>query len=284
MQKTIVELPNGLNVEIEVNRYRAKIVYSPKVRGDIVIPKFVDYESKKYLIISIGQDSFRSNQLINSLSFAAETRVRNIDAGIFSESSVSRFLIPASLETLNEMWCCFSNKLIQIEVSPDNQHFIYKYDKFLFNRSNDILIFSRRDISGNIIIPLCVKQIAPNAFSQCKKIDSLSFESSYSSALQSIDKYAFSGCEKLISIQPLPLSVNYLGYMCFFSCIFNSLEILGTNVFIDDECFNGCCLLNCISFPNSKSINIGINAFAKVNNDISLFFQNNTEIKIQYIH
>ena len=39
MQKAIVELSNGLNAEVEVKRYRAQIIHSPKAKGDIIIPK-----------------------------------------------------------------------------------------------------------------------------------------------------------------------------------------------------------------------------------------------------
>ena len=115
MQKTIIELPNGLNAEVEIKRFRAHIIHSPKAKGDIIIPKFVDYESKKYLVISIDQESFSDNHLTKSISFPEKSSVRNIEIGAFSRSSISRFFIPASLETLNEMWCCYSSNLFQIE-------------------------------------------------------------------------------------------------------------------------------------------------------------------------
>lgn len=281
MQKVTVELPNGLNAEVEVKRYRAQIIHSPKAKGHIIVPKFVEYESKKYLIIGIGQESFRDNFSIKSLSFPEDSRVRNIDIGAFTRSSISQFFIPASLETLNEMWCSFSSNLFQIEVSPDNKHFNYQNEKFLFNQSNDTILFSRRNILGNVIIPKGVKKIAPNAFSQCKKIKSISFETSI---LESIEKFAFYNCQKLISIEALPPSLKSLGYMCFSSCFFISLEFLGNSIFIDNECFNGCTFLSILSLPNVKDIKIASNAFSKIKNDISIFVPINTDITIQYFH
>lgn len=281
MQKAIVELSNGLNAEVEVKRYRAQIIHSPKAKGDIIIPKFVEYESEKYLVIGIGQESFRDNKYINSLSFPTDSRVRNIDIGIFTRSSISYFFIPASLETFNEMWCCYSSNLFQIKVSPDNKNFKYVDEKFLLNQLNDSLLFARRDICGKVIVPQNIKKISPNAFSQCKKINSISFETS---VLTTIDKFAFYNCQKLLNIEALPTSVNFFGYMCFSSCSFASLEFLSNDIFFDNECFNGCSLLSILAFPNSENIKIASDSFSKITNDVLIFVPKNAKIIIQYFH
>ena len=125
------------------------------------------------------------------------------------------------MRELKEGWCNFTSNLININISPLNDQFIFKDDKYLFGKSNpnsnvfDTLLFARRDIK-EIVIPSSIKIISSyDAFQDCRNLNKV--EIPPNSKLQAIEKFAFtsSSIEEIF----LPSKVLKICEFAFFCCI-----------------------------------------------------------------
>ena len=103
---------------------------------------------------------------------------------------------------LKEGWCFVTSKLKKIIVSPSNDRFIFKDDKYLLGKSDnksdefDTLFFVRRDISevslpsnikiigscsffdsqiSKVLIPASVTTICRSAFYYCRELQYVEF-------------------------------------------------------------------------------------------------------------
>ena len=95
---------------------------------------------------------------------------------------------------LEEDWCCETNDLTKITISPLNGQFMIKDDKYLIGKTDpnneefDILLFACRDIQ-EISIPSNIKIISSYAFENCNNLRKV--EISPNSNLQIIGPHAF---------------------------------------------------------------------------------------------
>lgn len=130
-----------------------------------------------------------------------------------------------------------------------------------------------------VLFPSSVKNICRMAFADCLFLATIKF----TEGLEKIGDYAFSGCERLKEISPLPSSVIEIGYKAFSGCPITSFsipegitEIKGLFSFctsltsitlpqslkvIGDDTFGGCIMLSSIDIPDGV-VKIGNSAFA----------------------
>ena len=208
MTKTRVKLSNGLIAQLTESNLTAEIIESSKARGSVFVPRHIDYQSKKYLITRIGDNAFSENRVIDSLTFASDSAVRSIGNKAFSHSTLKSLSIPGSLEELDDWWCFCAKNLNSIDICPQNQNFIFIDEKFLIWKNKDVdasnrydvLVFARRNITGEVEVPNNIRRIAPYAFDKCDKFRSLYFSNDDDSQLKILDYSAFCGCSKLEKI------------------------------------------------------------------------------------
>lgn len=279
MTRIRVKLSNGLIAQLTESNLTAEIIESAKARGSVLVPRHIDYQSKKYLITRIGDNAFSENHIIDSLTFSADSAVRSIGNKAFSHSSLKSLFIPESLEELDDWWCFCAKNLVQIEVSPKNPNFSFINENFLIwknkdvdaNSRYDVLIFARRNITGEVEIPFNIRRIAPYAFDKCERFRSLLFCTTPESMLKVMDYSAFCGCGNLEKIGPIPTSVITVGNCCFsFARKLSRVDFMSEKVSIGDYCFENCYSLSSASFPNARKVKIGEGAFNEVEADFAL--------------
>ncbi|OHT11689.1 hypothetical protein TRFO_03934 [Tritrichomonas foetus] len=253
-----ITLDNGINVEIDILNQSAMVIKSNEASGNVVIPQSVFFESKKYLIDSIGEHAFDGNKKIKSLSFVPDSEIRYFGNFAFSESSLITLTIPSKFTKFEERWCENANSLVDINVVPKNPDFMFQ-DGLLLNKSQTILYFASRTIP-KVKIPTTVKLIFPSAFYN-SHINTIEFEKD--SELETIDKSAFYGCDNLTHLS-LPSSVTRINIEAFSWSHLEFFECEAKTLNIGNWCFNFCDSLKCVSFPKAANITIGADAFKKV--------------------
>ena len=131
-----IEIEGGLNVKINQKNNTASIIKSPKAKGTVFIPRFVEFENHKYKIISIEQYAF-SNIKIDSLTFPEDSEVESFEWYSFSYSGIKKLQIPLNLKYLKFGWASGINELTTIEVSPKNKNFSLYNNKLLLGKSQE---------------------------------------------------------------------------------------------------------------------------------------------------
>ena len=158
---------------------------------DIIIPRTVQHDSTEYLVTSVI-GTVQEN--IKSIKFSENSAIETFYGTAFGYSEIEEIYFPASLKELKEGWCSDTDYLKKISVSPMNNHFVFKEDKYLLGKSDsnqdefDILLFARRDIE-EISIPSNIKIISSYAFANCDNL--IKVEIPPNSNLQAIERYAF---------------------------------------------------------------------------------------------
>ena len=172
------------------------------------------------------------------------------------------------MNELGEEWCRGLNNLKRIVVSPFNNKFKFKDDKYLVGKSDenaeeyDNLLFVRRDIN-EFFLPPNIKVIKSCAFFWCQNLRRIEFPTN--SNLHTIEKYAFSS--SAIEEISIPSEVLKICEHAFSFCknlrriefpINSHLQTIETVAFIEIA-------IEEISIP-STVIKIGEGAFAFCNN------------------
>lgn len=276
----IIKLPGNINALIDKNKLTAKIVQSPKAKGDIIIPRYIKHKFKLYLVTRIAEYAFQKNKELNSLAFAPDSAVESIGLWAFCYSSIVRLELPASIERLDEGWCTCADKLIEVQTPPECR-FSWVDHNYLVGKKNDsqvfnIILFARRNIE-NITIPKTIRFIRERAFQNCTKLESISFEPD--STLEKIDNYSFENCNSLKTIQSIPESVKTVGSGCFYHAIkLQSIEFLSSRVDIHDRCFSECPALSHVSCPNATEVIIHTSVFNEVSKNFSIILPKDARI------
>lgn len=123
---------------------------------------------------------------------------------------IIKLVLPSTLKKIEDIFVSIE-KLVDIELAPDNPYFSYVENKFLLQKNDttnkfDILIFCRRDVE-RITIPSYIKCIRDYSISDCSKLQSITFEPN--SSVDTLCKCAFSGDILLKSII-IPPSVRFV--------------------------------------------------------------------------
>lgn len=84
----------------------------------ITIPKTVDYQGSKYEVTSIAENSFRSNNEINSIQFPSDSKIQLIDKNAFFDSSLGTIEIPATVKRIGNraFYNCYNLRVIKMPV------------------------------------------------------------------------------------------------------------------------------------------------------------------------
>lgn len=188
-----------INFELDKNKLTAKVIHSPKAREKVLIPFSIIHENFEYIIDSIDDESFQNNYFIKSIDFPKNSKLLSIGKKSFSLSSIKKITIPSSVEKLNKGWCCQTQYLHQVLISPENKHYKYldENHQIIIGKSEpqsdifDVIIFASRNIE-KVFIPSSIKYIDSYAFSYCSKLKTIEF--SKSSQVKSLGEYCFSYC------------------------------------------------------------------------------------------
>ena len=174
---------NGLVYELNSETNTALVTRSNEAKGNIIIPCSVNYQNKDYAIVGIKEDSFFQNENIISLCFQNDSHIRSIEKYSFIFSNLMHLQIPKSLQKLGDRWCSTTEKLITVDLSPENENFKYLDEdhKIILGKSDpnskifDVLEFACRDIK-EVKIPSYIKIISSHAFGYCKQLTKIDFE------------------------------------------------------------------------------------------------------------
>ena len=131
-----IEIKGGLKVKINQKNDTCSIIKSSKDTRNVFIPRFAEYEEKKYKIILFDSGAF-SGCNIDSLSFAEDSEFEMFEGYCFYGAHIKKLRIPPSVKYMKNGWCNSLHELNEIEISPDNQHFIFYNNEFLLGKSSD---------------------------------------------------------------------------------------------------------------------------------------------------
>lgn len=77
--------------------------------------------------------------------------LQTIESNAFRSSHIDEIYFPDSLVELNEGWCNVTDKLTKIVISPSNNHFIYKEDKYLLAKMNLAIFYLQVETSKKLL-------------------------------------------------------------------------------------------------------------------------------------
>jgi hypothetical protein len=178
----------------------------------LTIPATVAISGKLYSIQSIGPSAFHLNPSLQSLAFAANSRVSSIQARAFHGSSLTSLTLPPALEKLDRDTFRHTEKLFEVKVPRRSKSGFQSVGGVLYR--GDELLFVPRNQIGVFEVGSKVRAICPWALNQCRQISGIRFAAPC--IVESIDDGAFA--ETGIHTFTMPTSVEYLGASVFQGC------------------------------------------------------------------
>ena len=205
-------------------------------------------------VSSIGMDAFEDCSALTDITIG--NNVESIGSYAFKDcTSVTSISIPKKVDNISGIAFDGCTNLSAINVAPDNATY-WSFEGVLFNNDKKTLLRCPEGKTGYFAVPDTTVSIFPNAFKNCKKLNSVTV----SDGLTSIGIYAFESCTSLESIT-LPNSVTGIGYYAFYGCSKLSSFVIPNKVKkIDSYTFYGCSSLQSIIIPDSVTA-IAKNAF-----------------------
>ena len=215
--------------------------------GDVVIPDYVLYDGRKYIVTTIDQRAFWDCTKVTSVYIPAS--LTKICGNGFLDSSLPE----------NPFGGC--SMLENITVAADNPRFDSRNNcnALVQTKYSDSAKCDNYLISGckNTIIPKGITEIGDYAFSGCRELTSIDIPE----GVTRIGNRAFLGCSGLTSIT-IPNSVTSIGNGAFSSCTgLTSITIPNSVTSIGYGAFHSCTGLTSITIPNSVT-SIGNGAFS----------------------
>lgn len=157
----------------------------------------------------ICDNAFCACRNIKTIKFKENSELQFIGSEVFYESSIECIDgIPTSVKTFKNDWCIETPELKEIKLIKNKEESIKFINNLLVGKTDlktddfDVVLFAPRDIK-EVTIPKNIKQIGSSAFSNCKQLTSVLFESD--SKLQKICENAF--YESSIDSISIPSSV-----------------------------------------------------------------------------
>ena len=233
---------DGMKLKIDTKNNTASlfdIINSDRMPIDFTVPRSINHEMKEYIITSIISSSIDNSKLISSLHFSNDSEVHTIYENSFYNSKIKSLFIPKNMRELRDGWCCYTNHLTNITISPDNKNFIYKDNQFLLGKTDpksdnfNVLLFARRDLT-KAIIPSNVTVISASAFDGCSSLRTIEIQSD--SQLKKIGRNAFS--YSIVSSIYFPSSLSELEEEWQIGVTFEKIEISQKNknfIYKDDQ-------------------------------------------------
>ena len=185
---------DGIEYSLHEDTKTASIIKA--LKSNIFIPKSIIFNSQEYIVTDFLNTYFRSQCIVKSIEFAANSEMKKINKKTFC------FCYPVETLTFNSNDVefkdgCFKNtrSLKKINIMPDHKQYSAFNDEFIIGKSSlerdnfDYIVFASRDIE-KAKIPSFIEKIGPYAFDQCQKLQFVDIP--HDSQLQIIDKCAFS--------------------------------------------------------------------------------------------
>lgn len=196
------------------------------------------------------------NVNVGSVSMAAGATALS-DSAYYKSIEMTSLAIPASVNTIgrNTVDHCF--KLKSLNVANDNASF-KSVDGVVYSKDGKTLVLCPPGKTGEFVIPTGVKNIAPGAFSTCKKITSIVLPS----GIEEIPDYAFQGCWGLEKIN-LPLGLKRIGKRAFDGTIIQKMNMPTSMQKIDDEAFVNTSLVE-VNLKVTTPFELGENVFSEI--------------------
>ena len=259
------------STEFEVTRINGNKNYE----GDIVIPNFVLYKGKNYVVTRIGNEAFENDD-IESISLPNTLITIGKKAFEYCRIRSKKLAIPASLRKVEY---CGLHSIIEIEELYLED--IASWCTIEFENDNamnsplyvrNVTLYLKGKLLEDVVIPDGVTRIAHCSF-KSTKIKSVSIPNSVEYigdkvfsgtsiknikipySVKTIGSSVFNRCEQLESIS-IPDNVTKLGTATLFlNCkSLKNIYLPSTLKRIDDSCFSGCSSLENINIPNTVEV------------------------------
>ena len=171
-----IEIPKNSNLQII-----EKFAFTDCNINEIYIPSTVT------TILDYAIDCYN----LSKIEIEENSQLQTICEYAFRTTKIEEFYIPKDLINIEEGCFCRNNYLRKIMISPYNNHFVYKDNKYLICVDFDLLLFADSNIK-EAIIPNNVKIIGSNVFAYSKASRVYIPQS-----VTTINSHAFSQCHNL---------------------------------------------------------------------------------------
>ena len=213
--------------------------------GDVVIPETITVNGVSYEVTSAFEGTFSNSTKLTSVS------------------------LPSTLTDLGSTPFSSCNKLLSINVSPDNPTYS-SVDGVLYNKSQSTLISCPGGKTAHFEVPSGVTEIANSAFYGCSKLTSVHLPSTVQrlgvyafracimmaevnipDGITELENGVFRGCSSLKEIV-VPSSVTKLGDYAFYYCqSLTNLQLTGPVTSIGSYGLSSCVKLTTIELPST---------------------------------
>ena len=231
---------DGIYYAIGENNTTSPTPVNNAISGALVIPSQVEFNGKKYDVISIDKSAFSGCSGLTSVIIP--NSVTSIGQYAFQHcSGLTSVTVNGSLTTIGSSPFYGCNNIEEVSFDCETVTSLFSYFSGI----------KKVTLSEN------VKTISNSAFSGCSGLTSVTIPSS----VTSIGDYAFSGCSGLTSVT-IPSSVTSIGNFVFSGCSgLTSVTIPSSLTSISEGAFSGCSDLTSVTIPNSVT-SIGYQAFS----------------------
>lgn len=213
--------------------------------GDVVIPETITVNGVSYEVTSAFEGTFSNSTKLTSVS------------------------LPSTLTDLGSTPFSSCNKLLSINVSPDNPTYS-SVDGVLYNKTQTTLISCPGGKTAHFEVPSGVTEIANSAFYGCSKLTSVHIPSTVQrlgvnafracilmtevnipDGITELENGVFRGCSSLKEIV-VPSSVTKLGDYAFYYCqSLTNLQLTGPVTSIGSYGLSSCVKLTTIDLPST---------------------------------
>ena len=243
------------------------------VKGDVTVPAALGGAP----VGVIGMGAFKDNEEI--VSVALPDTVATIDEQAFRGcSALEKLTLGKALTALPESAVADCDRLTEIEISAQNEHFAVDASGVVYNAAHTEIITASNRIEGEYTVPAAVAHVRDGAFSGCGKLTKIIFAGANTvigkgafrnctaltaavlpGSLKTVPAEAFYGCAALTDAV-LPASVEAIGERAFAGCVKLNVSLPGGLKTLGDGAFSDCAALTAIVLPDGCAA-IGKGAF-----------------------
>lgn len=172
-------------------------------------------------VTKIKSKCFYQCKSLQFINFVSNSNLKFIGKKSFYNTKINRFFIPENVEIIEEGSFNGMPDDLKIELHETNSNFFNFNNQMILAKSNpngdefDMVLYSNRN-NVQVEIPSFIKCICSYAFSQCKKLRTVSFK--HDSKLRSIGQNAFD--ESLIEEIQIPSSTYKIARNAFLCCLY----------------------------------------------------------------